>query len=572
MALLMMRLLQDVTGVDILGEHKHEDDTGIDEPVEPWTRWRELDRDILEAGRVVILDGAVGTEIERRAGEESMNKLGWSCSANFTYPEVVFDVHMSYLEAGSHILTANTYCTNKNVMQGAGLGSIAEKSTRAAVKLAFDARRSYLKRSNAVKRPILVAGSLSCHPPRQEEGSSFNAGVWPDEKTEVENITEHAKLLAECKVDVIIVEMVWDMTHGERAVKAACDTSLPVILSLSAPVPEDAEDPVMTAVKGQLASNTPLKLGGLGDTPLTEAVQLLTKDRPNIVAVCVHHTPLALMPHAIAAVRSVWSGYLGAYPEHGTFEMPHWNYSPLDVDEFVSHAEVWVQGSDVKLVGGCCGVGPVYIEALAENFKDPVPPSATKSAASCHSPLPVAPVRPVDLESRRELPPPPVLGVLPVHNRPRLEDPPVVRAPSGESSVSTVTLPSPPRVGAVGECSPAERSVNEDSPSLKETAPASVGTPVNETTPLSVETHTADAIATLLEQTSSPRIVASSGGALAAFAAEQPAFTHESPFNYRGRQGAAALFSSPVPEVPAFNPAPDITEDDEAALAALPPA
>ena len=312
MALAFLRTMESLTGVDITGtaeERRQEQERRRQlseelQAADPWDRWRALESEVLKGGGTVILDGATGTEIERVAGRESMNKHGWSCSANFTYPDVVKQVHYSYLVAGADIITSNTYATNGNVMQGAGMGRVASAATKAAVRLAVEAREEYLLAHPQCRRKPLVAGSMSCHPPKQEEGSCFDGGEWPDPMTEIENNAAHCKLLAAAGVDLIVVEMVWDCEHGERAVKAACETNLPVFLCLSCPIQENTS--VMTAVRGQLACNQPLKIGGLGDVPLTEAVKRLTANRPNIVALCIHHTPLSLMPHAIAASRSVW--------------------------------------------------------------------------------------------------------------------------------------------------------------------------------------------------------------------------------------------------------------------------
>ena len=317
MAISFMRALEGVTGVDILGRGQESPEDverrvalhkRLAAGVDPWLRWRVLEREVLQAGQVVMLDGATGTEIERLAGPESMSALGWSCSANFTYPDVVKQVHYQYLAAGSDIIISNTYATNGNVMQGANMGRVSGSCTKAAVRIAQEARAEYLEDNPSVQRDPLIAGSLSCHPPKQEEGSCFDGGEWPDPMTEIENNQAHCKVLVEAGVDILFVEMLWETEHGERAVKAACDTNLPVVLCLACPIQENTS--VMTAVRGQLACNQPLKLGGLGDVTLSAAIQRFTAGRANIVAICIHHTPLTLMPHAISAARSAW--YEGA--------------------------------------------------------------------------------------------------------------------------------------------------------------------------------------------------------------------------------------------------------------------
>ena len=306
MAISMVRFFEGVTGIDVLGEGMTEEvrkPVTQSKPADPWERWKQIESEVLKRKGILVLDGATGTEIERIAGRDAMNQFGWSCSANLTYPDIVKEVHIHYLYSGSDIITANTYCTNGNVMSAAGLSSIREKTTRAAVRIANEARDEFVS-DQKVKRQPLVFGSMSCHPPRQETGSGFDSGVWPDVGTEIQNCQDHADLLSDCGVDGIIVEMVWDINHGDRAVAAACATHLPVILSLSLPIPE--KGPLMEAVRGQLATDIPLKLGGFGDVTVTEAVLKLTSQRSNIVGVCIHHTPISLVPHCIAAVKAAW--------------------------------------------------------------------------------------------------------------------------------------------------------------------------------------------------------------------------------------------------------------------------
>ncbi|KAJ9454618.1 Methionine synthase [Diplonema papillatum] len=472
MALSVMRLVEGVTGLNILGLKDDDSSSPLQEEDEgagddPWARWRVLEAEVLKPGGVVILDGATGSEIERLAGPDSMNELGWSCSANFTYPDVVTAVHESYLDSGADLIISNTYCTNGNVMQAAGLGSIAERSTRAAVKHAKKARRHWLGRNPGAREP-LIAGSLSCHPPKQAPGSAFDGGEWQSDEIEIENDNKHARLLAECGVDIIFCEMVWDTEHGERAVKAACDTGLPVAVCFSIPVPDHGN--FMGAVKSQLAANAPLKLGGFGDTTLAEAAQRLTAGRPNIVALCIHHTPLLLMPHAIAAVRSVWSGYLGAYPEHGSFEMPHWNYEALDTDEFVGHAEVWTQSHRVQMVGGCCGVGPKFIEALANTFKRRNPSPPPRQAP--------APRTPDAKEESSQQPPaaetPPGSSLPPPPERPDYgDDDSPAAAAAKERKSPRAALPPPPSVHLLssGDATEAEEAAAKERKSPRAALP-----------------------------------------------------------------------------------------------------
>ena len=60
-----------------------------------------------------------------------------------------------------------------------------------------------------------------------------------------------------------------------------------------------------------------------------------------------------------------WKGVLGAYPDHGDFEMPHWQFHELPGDVLADAAREWVATANVGMLGGCCGIGPEHIRALA---------------------------------------------------------------------------------------------------------------------------------------------------------------------------------------------------------------
>ena len=89
---------------------------------------------------MTILDGGTGTEIEKRLAKlpKSKNIItndAWVGATHLYHPEIVLDVHKSYLQAGASIITANTYATNKHVLEAAGLGDRTEEGIKVAVGL-----------------------------------------------------------------------------------------------------------------------------------------------------------------------------------------------------------------------------------------------------------------------------------------------------------------------------------------------------------------------------------------------------------------------------------------------------
>ena len=92
---------------------------------------------------------------------------------------------------------------------------------------------------------------------------------------------------------------------------------------------------------------------------------------PDIVNVM--HCDIGVTPEALEMVKARWKGPLGVYPESGYFAMPNWNFvdviSPADL---VREAKTWVE-SDVRMIGGCCGLGPDHIRALSAAREELMP-------------------------------------------------------------------------------------------------------------------------------------------------------------------------------------------------------
>ncbi len=86
------------------------------------------------SGRPLLLDGATGTELERR-GVPSALPL-WSAHALLESPQTVAEIHAEYVAAGAEVLTANTFRTQRRTLERAGMGERAEELTALAVSLA----------------------------------------------------------------------------------------------------------------------------------------------------------------------------------------------------------------------------------------------------------------------------------------------------------------------------------------------------------------------------------------------------------------------------------------------------
>src|SRR5258707_8830056 len=104
--------------------------------------------------RPILLDGATGTELNRRGVSTDLPL--WSAGALLDAPATLRQIHRDYLLAGAEIVTANTFRTHRRSLARGGYGDSAAELTRLAVELARAAVGE-----GALAPPAYVAGSLA---------------------------------------------------------------------------------------------------------------------------------------------------------------------------------------------------------------------------------------------------------------------------------------------------------------------------------------------------------------------------------------------------------------------------
>jgi S-methylmethionine-dependent homocysteine/selenocysteine methylase len=290
----------------------------------------------LNRGEVIILDGATGTELQRRG--VPMHGFAWSAAALDTHPETVCLVHEDYIRAGVDVIITNTFSTARHVLEPAGLGDRVRALNLRAVELAQAARENV-----AAGRPIAIAGSIS----------SFRAELTSAEQLEV-GYREQAELLAEAGVDLIMLEMIYNIEQTAPAIRAALGTGLPLWLGFSCRMAGD--DTV------QLLDGTSFSTG------LKQTLALLADLAPENTAMIVMHTLTEDIVPALEVIQQSWSGSRGVYAHSGKWVDPNWQFEDMiSPEDYLSAAQQWVK-MGAQIVGGCCGIGPEHIRLLKERL------------------------------------------------------------------------------------------------------------------------------------------------------------------------------------------------------------
>lgn len=290
----------------------------------------------LAEGELVIIDGAMGTELERRG--VPMDALAWSGAAVIEYPEVVVAAHRDYIDAGAEAIIANTFGMSPFMLGATRYRDRAEEGLRQAVRLARQACRE-------LGRPdVAVVGSISTMTPGGDISSSFEP-MTPDQAHA--GFAQMMRVFEEEGADAVALEMMQDVVRAPIAMAVAKQSKLPVWLGVCCARAKDDDTLV--------AFDFP-------DIAFADVLDCLLPMEPDVVNVM--HSDVNVTPDALEMVKARWSGPLGVYPESGYFTMPNWQFvDVISPDRFVAEAHKWI-AQGVRMIGGCCGLGPEHIHAL----------------------------------------------------------------------------------------------------------------------------------------------------------------------------------------------------------------
>lgn len=286
----------------------------------------------LAGERALVLDGATGTELERRQVPTSLPL--WSAHALIQAPDLVAAIHADYAAAGADILTANTFRTQRRTLARGGWGDRAGELTSLAVELARRAALPF-----AGERRVHVVGSA----PTLED--CYRPDLVPDDAALRREHAEHAEHLAEAGVDAILVETMNTVREAAAALRAARATGLPALLSF------------VCWNGARLLSGEPLCDGLAAALPEMPAAVLVNCLPPSNVAACLPVLRDSAFP-------------FGVYPNLGApvGEAGRERSEECEPTAFAELAVKW-RAAGARILGGCCGTTPTHIHALAQRLR-----------------------------------------------------------------------------------------------------------------------------------------------------------------------------------------------------------
>ena len=297
----------------------------------------------LENNDTIILDGAIGAELEKKGAK--MHKDLWCGTCSLESPDLVKKVHEEYILAGADIITTNTYATTPIAMKQYGFNDQINDFNKKSVQIAKEA----VKNSN---KDIAVAGSVSTF------GSLYKFGT----EAMKPGFKEQLKILSGEGVDLIILEAMSSQADiVETIIECSLESKLPVWLSISCVI-DDKTNKVMLGYNDTIDS----------DTSIYEDFETSINNFSKIHKgpILIAHSDIEVTGQAIKIAKKKFNGVLGAYPNRGHYEKPHWKFvDNITPSEYLEKAKSWVEDG-AQIVGGCCGVGVEEIKAISVLKKD----------------------------------------------------------------------------------------------------------------------------------------------------------------------------------------------------------
>ena len=335
----------------------------------PYTRAQALP-DILKR-RIAVLDGAMGTMIQRfKLDEAAYRGLGYAGAGNvgerfkdfhkdvkgnnellsITRPDVIRDIHESYLAAGADLIETNTFGATTVAQADYDMAHLAREMNLASARLA----RAACDKFSTPDKPRFVCGALGPTPK--------TASISPDvNDAGARNVTfeqlraayyEQIEALVEGGADVLLVETIFDTLNAKAALFAideffeASRERLPVIISGTV---TDASGRILsgqtvTAFWASVRHIQPLAVGlncALGATLMRPYIQELSKVAGDTFISCY---PNAGLPNPMS--------------DTGFDETP--DVTSRLLREFAAEGLV-------NIVGGCCGTTPQHIAAIHDS-------------------------------------------------------------------------------------------------------------------------------------------------------------------------------------------------------------
>ncbi|MFM1916039.1 MAG: hypothetical protein RLZZ531_1708 [Bacteroidota bacterium] len=311
------------------------------------------------ANRILVLDGAMGTMIQRHALEEfdfregafedhAKPLKGNNDLLSITRPEIIKDIHRQYLAAGADIIETNTFSGTTIAQADYGLEDAVYQINFQSAKIAKEVCSEF------TDRPRFVAGSIgptnrtaSISPDVNDPG--FRAVSFDDL---VLAYKQQVNALMDGGVDTLLVETIFDTLNAKAALFAIDE------------VFEEREMKLPIMVSGTITDQSGRTLTG----QTTEAFLISLSHMP-LLSIGLNCALGASMMRPYLQILNEKSSFaVSAHPNAGLpNEFGQYEESP---EQMANQIKTFLDEGLVNIIGGCCGTTPAHIKAIADVAKN----------------------------------------------------------------------------------------------------------------------------------------------------------------------------------------------------------
>src|SRR5262245_38446424 len=349
--------------------------------------------------RIVVLDGAMGTMIQGYKlseadyrGERFRNWQGKDLKGslellNLTQPHVVEEIHSNYLKAGADIIETNTFSGTtiglhdflfqgepnagrkdqeffQRVADDPGLRALVHETNFQAARIA---RRAADRAANQTGRRRFVGGSMGPLPVAGSISPDVNDPAFRAISFDQLRQTyfDEAKALLEGRVDLLIVQTIFDTLNGKAALFAIPDAF------------ENTGRTVPLMISGTVIDKSGRNLSG----QTVEALLIsIAHAQPLILGLNCSLGPDEMEPFVEELAR-ISPYYMSAYPNAGLPDALSPTGFPETPETFAPKVAKWAENGWLNVLGGCCGTTPDHIRVLAKLVHE-FPPHAVGTTIS----------------------------------------------------------------------------------------------------------------------------------------------------------------------------------------------
>ena len=312
------------------------------------------------AERIVVLDGAMGTMIQRyklgeadyrgtRFADHPKDLKGNNELLQFTRPDVIREIHEQYLAAGADLIETNTFGATSVAQDDYGLGAVAREMNVVGARLAREACDKY----GTPDKPRFVAGSLGPTPRTASISPDVNdpaaRNVSFDELREA--YYEQAAGLLEGGCDLFLVETIFDTLNAKAAIFALDELM------------EDTGERLPVIISGTVTDASGRILSGQTVSAFWHSVR---HARPIAIGLNCALGATLMRPYVEELAKVAGDTFISCYPNAG---LPN-PMSDTGFDETPeitgSLVEEFAKAGFLNIAGGCCGTTPAHIAEIAK--------------------------------------------------------------------------------------------------------------------------------------------------------------------------------------------------------------